>query len=69
MNKYAGALAELNYQKPALINVDFDTGKKTIYGEYELTDKAYIDLMDKLQENKYAGLTVPLKRNIMDFYN
>ncbi|MBC7400387.1 MAG: zinc dependent phospholipase C family protein [Mucilaginibacter sp.] len=69
MNKYAGALAELNYQKPILLNVDFDTGKKTAYGEYELTDKAYTDLMDKLQENKFACLTAPLKRNILAFYS
>ncbi len=69
MEKYAGALAELNYQKPTLVNVDFDTGKKTAYGEYELTDKAYDDLIGKLEENKFVGLTAPLKRNIIDFYS
>jgi hypothetical protein len=69
MNKYAAALAELNYQKPTLINVDFDTGKKTVYGEYELTDKAYDKLVDQLNENKFVGLTAPLKRNIIDFYS
>lgn len=69
MNKYAGALAELNYQKPTLINVNFDTGKKTVYGEYELTDKAYDKLVDLLNENKFANLTAPLKRNIIDFYS
>jgi hypothetical protein len=69
MAKYAVALAELDYKKPTLTNVDFDTGKKTEYGEYELTDKAYVGLVDKLQENKFANLTSPLKRNILDFYS
>ncbi|MDB5005091.1 MAG: hypothetical protein JWQ34_3316 [Mucilaginibacter sp.] len=69
MNKYAGALAELNYQKPTLINVNFDTGKKTVYGEYGLTDEAYDKLVDLLNENKFASLTASLKRNIIDFYS
>jgi hypothetical protein len=69
MNKYAGALTELNYQKPTLINVNFDTGKKTVYGEYGLTDEAYDKLVGLLNENKFASLTAPLKRNIIDFYS
>jgi hypothetical protein len=69
MNRYAYALSQLNYKKPDLPNVDFDTGKKTAYGEYELTDKTYDDLVVKLQQNKFADLTAPLKENIVSFYS
>ncbi|MDB5030085.1 MAG: hypothetical protein JWP71_806 [Mucilaginibacter sp.] len=69
MDKYAVALAQINYRKPNLPNVDFDTGSKTEYGEYVLTDKTYDELVDKLVQNKFVNLTLPLKQNIINFYN
>jgi len=69
MFHYNAALARLNYEKIGLPNVDFDTGKKTIPGEYELTDETYNALVDKLHENKFSFLTNPLKQNIIAYYN
>jgi hypothetical protein len=68
MAKYAGTLTQLDYKKPNLPNVDFDTGKKTTYDEYELTNKTYDDLLEKLQANKFVSLTPQLKENILSFY-
>jgi hypothetical protein len=69
MNHYASALSLLSYTALNLPNKDFDTGKRTVYGEYELTDKTYDDLLEKLQANKFVDLTAPLKENILSFYS
>lgn len=55
--------------KIELPNVDFDTGKLTEIGEYELTDQAYEDLVLKLDNNKFNYLSRPLKQNILSFYS
>jgi len=62
MNEYAIALKQLNYKKPNLPNINFDTGSQTIYGEYPLADKTYDDLLDKLQQNKFTDLTAPASK-------
>jgi hypothetical protein len=69
MARYATALIKLNYKKPNLPNINFDTGNETVYGEYELADKSYDDLVDHLDQNKFADLTAPLKKNIISFYS
>ena len=52
-----------------LANIDFDTGYVTAPGEYGLADQTYSFLVIKLQEEKFNGLTSPLKENILSFYN
>ncbi len=69
MARYAAALTQLDYKIPKLSNINFDTGNATVYGEYELTDKTYDDLVDHLEKNKFADLTAPLKKNILSFYS
>ena len=66
---YARAVAQLQYENIKLANVDFDTGKPIKYGEYNLTDKTYDEMVGKLKDNKFDDLTQSLKTNIMDFYN
>lgn len=51
-----------------LPNTDFDTGKLTQVGEYKLTDEAYGELLRKLAENKFEGVTPPLQKNIVTFF-
>jgi hypothetical protein len=51
-----------------LANRDFDTGKPTTAGEYQLTDNAYARLLDKLKNLKFAGTTIALQQNILAFY-
>jgi len=69
MARYADALAKLNYEKISLPNLNFDTGKPTIIGDYELTDLTYDELLFKLQANKYSYLTGPLQQNIISYYS
>ncbi|HJW17125.1 MAG TPA: zinc dependent phospholipase C family protein [Flavisolibacter sp.] len=58
-------------QDPAdihLVNRDFDTGKKTMVGEYPLCDKAYLELLMKLKDHDFQNMTPSLRQNILQFY-
>jgi hypothetical protein len=52
-----------------LDNRDFDTGKLTRPGEYELTDKAYATLLHKLAGRNFDLLTPTMRDNILQFYS
>jgi hypothetical protein len=52
-----------------LPDIDFDTGKKTSFGEYPLCDEAYRSLLLKLKENDFESADEKLKKNILAFYN
>ncbi len=54
---------------PALENDDLDTGKPTQFGEYQLADETYAQLLHRLAAKKFAGLTPGLQRNILSFYH
>jgi hypothetical protein len=64
-DKYARALKGGNLSLP---NKDFDTGKETRPGEYELTDETYAKLLDKLAKTRFTGANAPLRDNILAFY-
>ena len=66
---YHAELAELQTKNIKLKDIDYDTGKPTEAGEYELADKTYEDLLAQLQKNKFNDLTEPLKQNILNFYS
>jgi len=66
---YATVINNLHNNKANLADIDYDTGKQTTMGEYELADQTYSDLVLKLQDNKYIYLTPPLKQNILTFFN
>ena len=65
--RYETALGRLQNGPLTLADIDYDTGKPTIPGEYGLCDKTYDDLLDKVSGNKYADLTASLQQNILDF--
>jgi hypothetical protein len=67
--RYRTLLAQTRSGKLALENTDFDTGKPTRAGEYELADDAYAELVIKLDKNKFAKTSPQLRQNIIDFYS
>jgi hypothetical protein len=66
---YNAALTSLHSGRLNLPDVDYDTGKPTYFGEYNLADKTYDKLVENLKDTKYNNLTEPLKRNVLNFYN
>jgi hypothetical protein len=65
---YRALLRETRRDKLRIPNKDFDTGKDTRAGEYQLTDKAYERLLDQLTNRNFAHLTPQLQENILEFY-
>jgi len=51
-----------------LSDIDWDTGKKTMQGEYSLADKTYSDWVIKLKEKNFETTSSLMKRNILAFY-
>lgn len=62
-------MTDVRSKKLHLANTDFDTGKMTYAGEYELTDKAYAHLLDRLARDNFAQITPELRENILGFYH
>lgn len=52
-----------------LTNTNFDTGKPARYGDYHLADKTYLDLLEKLDKDHYAGVDSALRANMLAFLN
>jgi Zinc dependent phospholipase C len=66
---FGNLLHETRVQDLRLPNKDFDTGKDTKAGEYQLTDKAYERLLGQLADKKFEHLTPQLQENILEFYS
>jgi hypothetical protein len=65
---YTHLLRETKVEDLRLPNKDCDTGRDTIAGEYQLTDKTYEHLLGQLAKNKFEHLSPHLKQNILAFY-
>jgi hypothetical protein len=65
---YGKLLRETRAQDLQLPNRDFDTGRDTHAGEYQLTDKTYEKLLNQLTDKKFEHLTPQLQENILEFY-
>jgi hypothetical protein len=69
-SQYSGALKTLiTQEKISLENLNWDTGKKTVPGEYELTDKTYCDLLLKLEKSNFEGVNAALKESFLKYYS
>lgn len=69
VNTYRELLVMAGDNRLQLANRDFDTGKPTAPGEYELADKTYADLLKKLSKNNFAQMSPALRNNILAFYS
>jgi hypothetical protein len=66
--QYGDALAAVGRRSLDLANVNFDLGKRSVHGDYELADEAYARLLDELARRKFAGAPQALRRDIAAFY-
>ncbi len=58
-----------NKEKPELPDIDFDTGKPTVFGEYGLTDQTYSQMVIALDKDKFTNVTPSLKKSVLSFYS
>ncbi len=67
--EYRRLLAEWDQGRLVLVNDNFDVGAVTPPGQYELSDKAYAELVDELARQRFAGVSPELRDAILQFYN
>ncbi|MBS1585984.1 MAG: zinc dependent phospholipase C family protein [Bacteroidetes bacterium] len=63
---YHYCISELGH---TIANRDFDTGKETGPGEYDVADNTYAELLLKLQEHGFTWVPTDLRQNILGFYS
>jgi hypothetical protein len=49
-------------------NTDFDTGKPSTRGEYSMADETYDELLGKLADHKFSGVSESLRLNLLAYY-
>jgi len=69
VDHYQAALANVAAGRPELPNENFDLGEPPQAGQYKGADEAYAKLVGKLAEQKFAGMSMELRENILGFYH
>ena len=54
--------------RPAVINDNFDLGEVSAPGKYKLSDTTHAKLLDKLAEQKFAGMTSEIRAELLGFF-
>lgn len=69
VDRYRTQLKEIGRGKAAeLANDNLDVGRDTPPGQYRMNDDTYADLLHKLAEQNFSGLTPELQADIEKFY-
>jgi hypothetical protein len=66
--RYRSALRSARLGRLAIDNVDLDTGRRGDHGSNRLADETYVDLLKKLDKQKFAGVPPNLKRSINAYF-
>jgi hypothetical protein len=68
IDRFGKALGEVKDHDLQTANIDLDTGKPTLRGEYPLADATYRELLDGLAGDHFNHMDDALRANILDFY-
>ena len=68
LDRYRSLLTDLDAGKVELPNDNFDVGARTAQGEYHLGDDTFAELLHRLAENNFSGVTPELRAEIERFY-
>jgi len=66
--RYGAALEAVGRGRLNLPNTDFDTGKRSVQGEYPLADETYAELVERLSKRDFDAVSPALRRSIDAFY-
>ena len=69
MDRYRGLITDLGNGHLALPNDNFDVGEATGPGKYAMNDDAHAELLGKLAEKKFAGVSTELRDELLHFYS
>lgn len=68
LDRYRAFLSAINKDSLDLKNLNLDTGEPTRPGSYELADKTYSKLLDKLAASNFENIPPELTADILAFY-
>ncbi len=68
LDTYRKLLTDAREGRLDLPNHNFDVGENTGPGVYRLNDEAHANLLDKLAENNFSGVTPEVKEEILHFF-
>jgi Zinc dependent phospholipase C len=68
IDRFGKALGEVKNRGLQTPNIDLDTGKPTLRGEYPLADATYRELLDGLADDHFNHMDDALRNNILEFY-
>ena len=68
VSSYRTLLESLNTGRLELANENFDIGEPSVAGKYLGADRAYDQLVGKLADRKFAGISPDLRGNLLDYY-
>jgi hypothetical protein len=66
--RYRETLTAVAQDRLSLQDVNLDTGRPTRAGDYRLVDNAYAHWLNKLDHQRLAGVSRPIRANIQAFY-
>jgi hypothetical protein len=67
--RYGAALEAVGRGRIDFTNTNFDTGRPTVHGEYELADETYADLVHRLADAKGATIPPALRADLNRYYD
>jgi hypothetical protein len=68
VDDYAALLSQQKNDKIDLTDLDFDTGRPSLVGEYSLADATYSRLLNDLAKNNFQQVSAELKQSVLNFY-
>ena len=68
LDRYRSQLTELSSGNVALPNDNLDVGQDTPPGKYHLKDDTYAELLHRLAEQNFSGVTLELRADVERFY-
>jgi hypothetical protein len=66
--RYKALIRAASNGRVSIRNLNFDTGQPIRAGDYELADKAYAGLLDRLQKAGYENVPAGLRGALVDFF-
>ncbi len=69
VENYSASLTQLESKNFRLDNINFDTGKKTNPGSYQLEDDTYYKLLKKHRRNDFSETGEALKKDFLAFFS
>lgn len=68
VENYRELLDDVNSNRLQLANENFDLGEPSVAGQYKGADLTYDQLVRKLADRKFAGITPGLRANLLAYY-